>query len=92
LAAAAPAAGVGKNRSPLMTDKIGSGKAHRTSSIRSALWWKKTEANGCTEAEALAAAEHAQSLMAKYGFNSSELETISSRSTPLRTDGTPNRR
>jgi uncharacterized protein DUF2786 len=50
---------------------------------------EKTEANGCTEAEALAAAEHAQSLMAKYGFGLSELETISSPLDAVETDGTP---
>jgi hypothetical protein len=38
----------------------------------------KTRANGCTEAEALAAAELAEKLMAKYGLSLGELESISS--------------
>jgi hypothetical protein len=38
----------------------------------------KTQHNGCTEAEALAAAELAQNLMAKYGLSLAELEEISS--------------
>jgi hypothetical protein len=36
----------------------------------------KTLVNGCTEAEALAAAELAQRLMAKYGLSLAELETV----------------
>ena len=50
---------------------------------------EKTVTNGCTEAEALAAAEHAQSLMAKYGLSLSELETISSPLDAVEIDGTP---
>jgi hypothetical protein len=38
----------------------------------------KTQQNGCTESEAIAAAELAQKLMGKYGLSLSELQTISS--------------
>ena len=38
----------------------------------------KTQLNGCTEAEALAAAELAQNFMAKYGLSLAELQEISS--------------
>ena len=38
----------------------------------------KTQHNDCTEAEALAAAELAQNLMAKYGLSLAELQEISS--------------
>ena len=38
----------------------------------------KTQHNGCTEAEALAAAELAQKLMDKYGLSPAELQEISS--------------
>jgi hypothetical protein len=38
----------------------------------------KTEGNGCTEAEALSAAELAQSLMDKYGLSLSEIGHVSS--------------
>jgi len=50
-----------------MTDKLDQEKRTALLDKISALV-EKTEANGCTEAEALAAAEHAQSLMAKLRF------------------------
>lgn len=48
----------------------------------------KTEQNGCTEAEAVAAAELSQKLMAKYGLSLSELQTISSPADVCAPDGT----
>ncbi len=50
---------------------------------------EKTQINGCTEQEAIAAAELAQKLMAKYGLSLSELETISSPLDAIEVDGTP---
>lgn len=47
----------------------------------------KTEQNGCTEAEAIAAAELAQKLMARYGLSLSELQTISSPADVCEPDG-----
>ena len=38
----------------------------------------KTQHNGCTEAEAIAAAELAEKLMDKYGLSLSELQIIES--------------
>jgi hypothetical protein len=49
----------------------------------------KTEQSGCTEAEALAAAELAEKLMAKYGLSLTELEAISSPAVACEADGTP---
>jgi Protein of unknown function (DUF2786) len=49
----------------------------------------KTQANGCTEAEAIASAELAQKLMAKYGLSLSELESVSSPSDACESDGAP---
>ena len=51
----------------------------------------KTEANGCTEAEAIAAAEMAEKLMTKYGFTMGELEAITSPIDECDADGVPNR-
>ena len=50
---------------------------------------EKTQLNGCSEQEALAAADLAQKLMAKYGLSLSELETISSPIDAIEVDGTP---
>jgi hypothetical protein len=47
----------------------------------------KTEQNGCTEAEAVAAAELAQKLMVKYGLSLSELQAISSPADVCEPDG-----
>lgn len=47
----------------------------------------KTEQNGCTEAEAIAAAELAQTLMAKYGLSLSELQAIPSPADVCAPDG-----
>jgi Protein of unknown function (DUF2786) len=47
----------------------------------------KTEQNGCTEAEAIAAAELAQKLMGKYGLSLSELQAISSPADVCEPDG-----
>ena len=49
----------------------------------------KTQHNGCTEAEALAAAELAQKLMAKYGLSLSELEAIQSPVDACEVDAMP---
>jgi Protein of unknown function (DUF2786). len=49
----------------------------------------KTQINGCTEKEALAAVELAQKLMAKHGLSLSELETISSPIDACEVDRTP---
>ena len=49
----------------------------------------KTQHNGCTEAEALAAAELASKLMAKYGLSITELEQLSSPLSACEADGTP---
>jgi hypothetical protein len=48
----------------------------------------KTRRNGCTEAEAIAAAELAQKLMAKYGLSLAELQTIPSTVDACEADGT----
>ena len=49
----------------------------------------KTQHNGCTEAEALAAAELAQKLMDKYGLSLAELQEISSPADACEVDVTP---
>lgn len=49
----------------------------------------KTQHNGCTEAEAIAAAELAQRLMAKYGLSLTELQAISSPADACEVDTTP---
>ena len=49
----------------------------------------KTGANGCTEAEAIAAAELVEKLMTKYGLSLSELEAISSPADVCDADGAP---
>jgi Protein of unknown function (DUF2786) len=49
----------------------------------------KTKANGCTESEAIAAAELAEKLMAKYGLSLSELSSISAPSEACEADGVP---
>jgi hypothetical protein len=49
----------------------------------------KTKDHGCTEAEALAAAELASKLMAKYGLSLSELESISTPADVCEADGAP---
>ena len=49
----------------------------------------KTEHNGCTEAEALAAAELAQKLMAKYGLSLTELTAISAPAEACEVDAAP---
>jgi uncharacterized protein DUF2786 len=48
----------------------------------------KTQQNGCTEAEAIAAAELAQKLMAKYGLSLSELQAIPSAIEACEADAT----
>jgi hypothetical protein len=47
----------------------------------------KTEERGCSEAEAIAAAELAQKLMAKYGLSLSELQAIASPADVCESDG-----
>lgn len=48
----------------------------------------KTSRNGCTEAEAIAAAELAEKMMAKYGLSLAELETVKPGEA-CEADGTP---
>jgi hypothetical protein len=48
----------------------------------------KTTANGCTEAEAITAAELAEKMMAKYGLSLAELETVKPGEA-CEADGTP---
>jgi Protein of unknown function (DUF2786) len=49
----------------------------------------KTEQNGCTEAEAIAAADLAQKLMAKYGLSLSEIQAIESPTDACEMGSTP---
>jgi hypothetical protein len=49
----------------------------------------KTEENGCTESEAVAAAGLAQKLMAKYGLSLSEIQAIESPSDACGVEATP---
>jgi hypothetical protein len=71
-----------------MTDKLDQERRTALLDKISALL-AKTRSNGCTEHEALAAAELAQKLMAKHGLSLSELETIASPLDAIEVDGTP---
>jgi hypothetical protein len=57
--------------------------------VKSPLLLAKSQHNGCTEAEALAAAELVQKLMDKYGLSLAELQEISSPADACEVDVTP---